>query len=93
MAKGDTLKINKDQELLKEHHNEIGGVRSFCSNCGTRLMNHAPDKSLYLSVSLATVDTPIDFRPAAHVNIESKATWHEPYAGIPEYQCLPEGLI
>lgn len=93
LAKGDTLSIKQGQEFLKEHQNEISGIRTFCANCGTRLMNHAPDKTMYLSVSLATVDTPVNFRPVAHVNLESKAAWHEPYADIPAFQALPAGLI
>lgn len=93
LAKGDTLKITKGAEKLKEHQNEIGGFRAFCSDCGTRLMNYAPDKTLYLSVSLSTVDTAIDIKPIAHVNVESKAAWHEPYAGIPSFQALPENIL
>ncbi|MFI0399340.1 MAG: GFA family protein [Thiolinea sp.] len=93
LAKGDTLNIIKGQDSLIEHQNEIGGIRAFCANCGTRLMNYAPDKSLYLSVSASTIDTPIKIKPLAHVNVESKATWHEPYAGIPSFQALPENLL
>ncbi|MBO0612980.1 GFA family protein [Thiothrix fructosivorans] len=93
LAKGDTLKITKGNEALKEHQNELGGFRAFCFNCGTRLMNYAPDKSLYLSVSLSTIDTPIDAKPIAHVNIESKASWHEPYEGIPALEGLPLDIL
>lgn len=93
LAKGDTLSINKGKELLKEYKNDIGGFRAFCSNCGTRLMNYGPGKLAYLSIALSTVDTPVDFRPAAHANVESKATWHEPYEGIPSFQGLPEGAL
>ena len=50
LAKGETLKIIKGEALLKEHMNGLGGYRAFCSECGTRLMNYAPDKTLYLSV-------------------------------------------
>lgn len=93
LAKGDTLHITKGQESLKEHINDLGGVRAFCSNCGTRLMNYAPDKTMYLSIVLSTVDTPVDFQPVAHVNIESKASWHEPYEGIPKFESLPENIM
>ena len=65
LAKGETLRITKGKENLKEHKNNLGGFRAFCANCGTRLMNYAPDKSLYLSVALSTVDTPVDFKPSA----------------------------
>ena len=93
LAKGETLKITKGKESLKEHKNDLGGFRAFCANCGTRLMNYAPDKSMYLSVALSTVDTPVDFKPSAHANVESKASWHEPYEGIPVFQGIPNGVL
>lgn len=93
LAKGDTLKITQGAEHFKEFQNEIGGFRAFCSNCGTRLMNYAPDKALFLSVVVATIDTPMEIKPLAHVNVESKAAWHEPYAGIPSFQALPENIL
>lgn len=93
LAKADTLVISDDNDKLTEHLNDIGGYRAFCSNCGTRLMNYAPDKNLYLSVTLSTIDTPIDLAPVAHVNTESKANWCTPYTGIPNFPKLPDGLV
>ena len=93
LAKGETLNIKKGKEGLKEHKNGLGGFRAFCSTCGTRLMNYAPDKSMYLAIALSTVDTPVNFRPSAHANIESKASWHEPYEGIPAFQGIPDGAL
>ncbi len=78
---------------MKAFQNEIGGSRAFCSNCGTRLMNYGADKSMYLAIVAATLDTPLEFKPKAHVNVESKAAWHEPYAGIPSFQALPNNLL
>ncbi len=92
-AKGSTLNIKKGQECLTEHENDIGGFRAFCAHCGTRLMNYAPDKSIYLAIAISTVNTPLDFLPVAHVNIESKASWHEPYEGIPAFPSIPEGVL
>jgi len=93
LAKGNTLVIKKGKAYFKEHENELGGFRAFCSECGTRLMNYAPDKSVYLAVALSTVDTPVDFLPNAHANIESKASWHEPYEGIAAFQGIPDGAL
>lgn len=56
-------------------------------------MNYAPDKTAYLAIALSTVDTSVNFQPVAHVNIESKASSHEPYEGIPAFQSLSTGLI
>ena len=93
LAKGDTLNITQGKEFLKEHKNDIGGIRAFCSDCGTRLMNYAEDKNAYLSVTLSTIDSAIDFAPAAHVNTESKATWYEPYDGIMSFEGIPEDVV
>lgn len=93
LAKGDTLKITQGAEYLKAFQNEIGGFRAFCSDCGTRLMNYDADKSRYLAIVVPTLDTPLEFKPKAHVNVESKAAWHEPYTGIPSFQALPENLL
>ena len=93
LAKGETLNIKKGRESLKEHKSGLGGFRVFCANCGTRLMNYAPDKSRYCAVALSTVDTLINFTPCAHANLESKACWHEPYEGIPTFQGMPEGAL
>ena len=93
LAKASTLIVTDEAHQLKEHLNDLGGYRAFCSHCGTRLMNYAPDKNSYFSVTLATVDTPVDIKPVAHVNIESKAAWCVPYEGIPSFDTIPEGII
>ena len=91
-AKGDTLRILKGKEYLHEYTGGKG-VRAFCSICGSRLMNFAPDKSTYLSVALSSVDSEFEGKPVAHANVESKASWHEPSTEIPSYQGLPDGAL
>ncbi len=93
LAKASTLTLMDADGTLKEHENDLGGFRSFCSNCGARLRNYAPDKGLYLSVTMSTIDTLTDLKPVAHVNTESKASWCEPYIGIPSFKGLPEGVL
>lgn len=92
LAKASTLTISDDHRYLKEHLNNIGGYRAFCGSCGTRLMNYAPNKNIYLSVTLSTIDTPISLKPVAHINTESKADWCEPYSQIPCYPNIPKGF-
>lgn len=91
-AKGETLKFLKGEALLKEYTGH-GGVRAFCSNCGSRLMNYAPDKNLYLSVALSSVDTDYGGKPIAHANVGSKAAWHSPSQDIPSYPGMPDGAL
>ncbi|MBW4532923.1 MAG: GFA family protein [Pleurocapsa minor HA4230-MV1] len=93
LAKASTLEIFDESGSLKEYKNAIGGYRAFCVNCGSRLMNYADDKNIWLCIVLATVDTPTNLKPVAHVNIESKASWCQPYEGIPSFEGLPPGVI
>ena len=93
IADAGTLKITDDKNVLKEHRNDIGGYRAFCSFCGTRLMNYALDKNTYFSITLSTVDSEHSLAPVAHVNTESKAAWCTPYDGIPEFLTIPEGIV
>ena len=92
VAEYSTFKLIDGKGFLKEHKNTAGGYRAFCSECGTRLMNYAPDKDLFFCITPATVDTPINVKPAAHANIASKASWCEPYEGIPQFNGFPDGL-
>ena len=93
LAKATTLTIQDSDGVLKEHKNDIGGYRAFCANCGTRLMNYAPDKNLYFSVTMSTIDSPINYKPIAHVNTESKANWCTLHDDIPSFKSLPEGIV
>jgi hypothetical protein len=93
LAKASTLEIFEESSSLKEYKNAIGGYRAFCVNCGSRLMNYADDKNIWLCIVLATVDTPTNLEPVAHVNIESKASWCQPYEGIPSFEGLPPGIL
>lgn len=92
IANASTLILMDEKGLLKEHQNDIGGIRAFCSECASRLFNYAPDKNIYFSVTLSTIDTPINYKPVAHANTESKASWCVPYEGIPQFSGLPDGL-
>ncbi|MDH5391836.1 MAG: GFA family protein [Gammaproteobacteria bacterium] len=91
-AKGKSLKFIRGEQQLKEYSGH-GGIRAFCSVCGSRLMNYAPDKSLYLSVALSSVDSEHNARAIAHANVDSKAAWHEPSKDIPSFQAMPEGAL
>jgi hypothetical protein len=92
VVKYSTFKLFDEKGALKEHQNGAGGFRAFCSECGTRLMNYAPDKNMFFAVMLSTIDSPINFKPVAHANTESKASWCEPYPGIPQFSGFPDSL-
>ena len=94
-ARGATLRFIKGKEFLKEyrHASGNGGIRAFCSQCGSRLMNYLPEKNLYLSVALASVDSDFDGEPVAHAFVGSRALWHTPSTDIPSYESVPTGAL
>ena len=91
-AKGSTLKFKKGKEYLSEYKSEQS-IRAFCKKCGTRLMNYALDKNIYLSVALSSIDGVHNIIPVAHANVESKAPWHTPSKDIPSFQGIPDGAL
>jgi len=91
-ADGSTLKFVKGEDKLKEYSGH-GGVRAFCNECGSRLMNYAPDKSLYLSVAMSSLDTHYQAKPIAHAFVAYKAPWHTPADDIPAFDEMPSGAL
>ncbi|MGB3401726.1 MAG: GFA family protein [Microcoleaceae cyanobacterium] len=76
------------EEVLKEYES-TGGIRTFCSHCGSRLMNYAKDNGDYLSIALSCIDTPHNLKPVAEVCISSKVDWHDLCDQLPHYDELP----
>lgn len=95
LCKGRTLRYTQGEELLSEYTGH-GGVRAFCSTCGSRLMNYAPDKSLYLSVALSSIDSDTNNEaatPIAHAFVDSKADWYTPSKDISSFPGMPDGAL
>ena len=90
-ARGETLVFLKGESFLHEYKTESGS-RSFCSICGSRLMNFAENKADYLSVALACVDGETDLKPAANICIETKAAWHVPSSTPPSFEGFPKEI-
>ena len=86
-----SLEFIKGRNNLKEYES-TGGIRTFCSNCGSRLMNYAKDGGDYLSIAIACLDTNYQGKPTAHCFTESKASWHELSTSVPSFKALPENL-
>lgn len=94
-ARGATLRFTKGEEHLKEYrqYSGHGGIRAFCSHCGSRLMNYLPDKEIYLSVALSSIDSGFDGKPVAHAFVGSRASWHQPSDDIPSFEAIPAGAL
>ena len=86
-----SLVFTKGKEKLKEYES-TGGIRTFCSNCGSRLMNYAKDGGDYLSVAIACLDESYNGKAVAHCFTAFKAPWHIPTNEIPSYEGLPDNL-
>ena len=91
-AKGETFKFITGEDKISEFK-ERPGVRAFCSECGSRLMNYLPRKSRYLSIALACLDEDVAARPMSNVYVGSKANWFTPADDIPAFDELPEGVF
>lgn len=88
----DSLNFLKGKDLLKEY--QVGvGIRTFCSVCGSRLMNYADETVDYLSISASVIDTPINSKPVAgECFVSQKLDWVELLDEVPAYEKLPDTL-
>lgn len=86
-----SLKFIKGKEKLKEYESTVG-VRTFCSSCGSRLMNYATDDGDYLSIAIACLNDSYRGKAVAHCFTDSKAPWHTPTNEIPRFGGLPTNL-
>lgn len=86
-----SLVFTKGKGKLKEFES-TGGIRAFCSNCGSRLMNYAKEGGDYLSIATACLDESYQEKAVAHCFTNSKASWHIPTKEIPSFSGLPDNL-
>lgn len=87
----DSLVFKKGQDKLKEYES-TGGVRTFCSECGSRLMNFAKEGGDYLSIAVACLDESYTEEAVAHCFTGSKAAWHTLNQEIPSFKLFPENF-
>lgn len=87
-----SLKIIKGREWLKEYSSSEFGVRAFCSNCGSRLMNYAKVHSNYMSVALPCVVTEHTILPVVNVQVGSKAHWVTPNTQLESFGEFPPDI-
>jgi hypothetical protein len=84
-----SLKILQGAEVLVRYRVErLNAERCFCSKCGTRLYNHMPSLGT-ASVVVATLDIDQTLRPVAHLNTESKCSWHQITDQLPQFLSAP----
>lgn len=78
--------FTQGQELLGAYRSSAGVTRTFCSACGSPLLWHDaqgthPD---WVSIPLATLDTPFMPTKQKHVHSASKVPWYAIADGWPQ---------
>ncbi|MEO0996090.1 MAG: GFA family protein [Pseudomonadota bacterium] len=86
-----SLRFLSGEDRLKEYRS-TGGIRTFCGDCGSRLMNYAADSGDYLSIALGAADDPGDVAPHANAFLASAVPWNTPPAGLRDFDGLPDGV-
>ena len=83
------LHILAGAELIARYRIEKqNAFRCFCRSCGTRLYNHAPDAGM-ISLVVATLKVDGGLRAVAHINTESKCSWHQINDTLPQFASTP----
>lgn len=78
-APAEALTIMSGAESLQAYESSRGVTRQFCSRCGSSLFwtDSSGQFSEWVSIALGTLDTPLRPRKQKHVNVGSKADWHD----------------
>jgi hypothetical protein len=78
-------------EELTTYQATLGYHRSFCSRCGSRLINY-PDNMAFVSLSINSVDNLQEgLLPSMHVYVGSKPSLFSICDSLPQYALLPSG--
>ncbi|WP_159912604.1 GFA family protein [Pantoea sp. 18069] len=73
------LRILSGAAAIKSYASSETVLRQFCSHCGSTLFwsRSQGEYAQWISVALATLDTPFAPRQQKHVHAASKASWYE----------------
>ena len=82
------FRFTSGEEAVREYRNPEG-FRYFCGCCGGRLFNRPMSTDEVLLLVVATLDAEPEQKPVVHINVESKASWHDILDDLPQYQALP----
>jgi hypothetical protein len=77
VVKSDRLTVTKGRDCI-ETYREAGHVnRSFCRTCGSSLFGFQWPDGPGTVIPMGTIEGEPGVRPAMHINVEFKASWHE----------------
>lgn len=89
LSKRSSLKFSKGLALLCEYES-TGSIRTFCSRCGSRLMNYGKNEMDYLSIAISAIINQGDFRPIGECFVAEKLNFIQLDSSIPHHTELPE---
>lgn len=93
MSTKTSLKVIKGESYLSEYSSSQFGVRVFCSQCGSNLMNYAKEGvGNYMSVCLSAVTDKHKITASANVQVASKADWATLAPDIPSFDSFPDDI-
>ena len=78
----ERLAMEADASLVR-HRSSEHGTRSFCGRCGSSLFCESTQRPDEVDVVLASLDGPIDRKPALHVFFDSRADWVDVRDALP----------
>ncbi|MGR4042070.1 GFA family protein [Pseudomonas sp. 910_21] len=78
-APHSSIDIHNPAASLKSYESSPGVLRQFCSQCGASLFwrDTQGDFSEWMSIAIATLDTPFTAPKQKHLCVAMKAPWHE----------------
>lgn len=72
------INVTDHGKMLKGYESSPGVLRQFCGQCGSSLFWHRADGEFreWLSIAIATLDTPLVAPKQKHLCVAMKADWH-----------------
>lgn len=86
-ARREHFRWVQGENNLKTYQAPNGTRRQFCEQCGSSMTFSASDADgSVIEFASATLDTPVDLHPDAHIYTESRVSWFQINDGLPEYK-------
>ena len=86
------FRFTSGEEAVREYRNQEG-FRYFCEHCGGRLFNRPMSTDKILMLVIASLDEEPQQRPVMHINVASRARWHDILDDLPQHQAFPPGGV
>jgi hypothetical protein len=88
VARGD-LKLTSGADAIRRYRSSEPVERSFCGTCGSHFTFAFDGMPAVLWVAAGALDDHPSLRPAHHMFVRSKASWHEITDDLPQHAEYP----